>query len=246
MKLFGLIGYPLSHSFSSSYFANKYKTEEIEDCEYRLFPIKHISEINELIEKNENLEGFNVTIPYKKEIIPYLTRINSVASDVGAVNTVKIIRNNGIIELCGFNTDVIGFENSIKPLLNGRNKALILGTGGAAMAVQFVLNRLQISSLFVSRNAGNDKLGYDQISKKLLNEYSIIINTTPVGMFPNITNAPVFRYLELNSNHLLYDLIYNPTLTQFLRNGVQQGCSIKNGLEMLQIQAEEAWKIWTI
>ncbi|MEI6347958.1 MAG: shikimate dehydrogenase [Bacteroidota bacterium] len=246
MKLFGLIGYPLSHSFSSSYFANKYKNEGIEDCEYQLFPIKHISEINELIKKNDNLEGFNITIPYKKEIIPYLTSINSVASEVGAVNTVKIIRNNGIIELCGFNTDVIGFENSIKPLLNGRNKALILGTGGAALAVQYVLNRLHISSLFVSRNADNDKIDNNLLSKKILNEYTIIINTTPVGMFPNISDAPEFPYLELNSNHLLYDLIYNPTLTQFLRNGVQQGCSIKNGLEMLQIQAEEAWKIWTI
>jgi shikimate dehydrogenase len=245
MKLFGLIGYPLSHSFSSSYFANKFKTEGIEDCEYQLFPIKHISEIKELIEKNDNLDGFNVTIPYKKEIIPYLTRIDSVASEVGAVNTVKIIRKNGIIELYGFNTDIIGFENSIKPLLNGRNKAFILGTGGAAMAVQYVLNRLHISSLIVSRNTGYDKIGYDQLSTKLLNEYSIIINTTPVGMFPNIADAPVFPYLELNSNHLLYDLIYNPTLTLFLRNGIQQGCSIKNGLEMLQIQAEEAWKIWT-
>ena len=243
MKLFGLIGYPLSHSFSSTYFSNKFESEGILDCEYRLFPIDHISKITNILAENNDLVGFNVTIPYKKKIIPFLTKIDSNALAVGAVNTVKVIRNQGKIELHGYNTDILGFEQSLLPLLTNKRVALILGTGGGASAVAYVLKRLEIPILFVSRVANRNAIDYSQISDALLDETSIIVNTTPCGMFPNVNESPLLPYSKLNSNHILYDLIYNPEETQFLKNGKVQGCKTKNGLEMLQIQAEEAWKI---
>ncbi len=246
MRLFGLIGFPLSHSFSATYFKNKFVQEQIVDCDYRLFPIPTISELTTMLQENTNLCGFNVTIPYKKEIFPFLTQIDPVAAEVGAVNAVKVIRNEKSVELHGYNTDILGFEYSLIPLLNGRKKALILGTGGAAMAVAFTLKKLKIEFLSVSRTTSQQSIGYDQISKTILEEYPIIVNTSPVGMYPNITEAPLLPYHLLSSRHLLYDLVYNPSITQFLKNGLAQGCEIKNGLEMLQIQAEEAWRIWSL
>ena len=244
MKLYGLIGYPLSHSFSAIYFKKKFAKEQIPDCDYRLFPIPDISELTAILEENTNLCGFNVTIPYKKEIFQFLTHIDPVAAEVGAVNTVKVIRKENKVELHGFNTDILGLEYSLKPLLSGRNKALVLGTGGAASAVTFVLKRLQIEYLSVSRNPSNKTIGYSDLTRELLDEYSIIINTTPLGMHPNTKNSPPIPYQWLNSKHLLYDLVYNPEVTQFMKNGLAQSCTVKNGLEMLQIQAEEAWNIW--
>lgn len=246
MRLFGLIGFPLSHSFSATYFNNKFVEEQIVDCDYRLFAIPTISELTSMLQENTNLCGFNVTIPYKKEIFPFLTDIDPVAAEVGAVNAVKVIRNEKNVELHGYNTDILGFEYSLTPLLHGRKKALILGTGGAAMAVAFVLKKLQIPFQFVSRNPSKDSLTYHQIDQQLLEEYTIIINTSPVGMYPNITEAPALPYHLLNNRHLLYDLIYNPEITRFMKNGLEQGCEVKNGLEMLQIQAEEAWKIFSL
>jgi len=246
MKLFGLIGFPLSHSFSEAYFKNKFANEGITDCDYQLFSIPTISELTTILEVNTNLCGFNVTIPYKKEIFPFLTHIDPVAAEIGAVNTVRIIRNEQNFELHGYNTDILGFEYSLTPLLHGRKKALILGTGGAAMAVAYVLKKIQIPFQFVSRYPTNDSIAYHQIDQQLIDEYTIIINTSPVGMCPNITEAPVLPYQELNNRHLLYDLIYNPEITRFMKNGLEQGCEVKNGLEMLQIQAEEAWKIFSL
>lgn len=246
MKLFGLIGYPLSHSFSEAYFKKKFAKEKIYDCDYRLFPISTIFELIPILHENTELCGFNVTIPYKKEIFPFLTHIDPVAAKVGAVNTVRIIRNEQNVELHGYNTDILGFEYSLTPLLHGHKKALILGTGGSAMAVAYVLKKNQIPFQFVSRNPTNDSIAYHQIDQQLLEEQTIIINTSPVGMYPNISEAPALPYQVLNNRHLLYDLIYNPEITQFIKNGLAQGCEIKNGLEMLQIQAEEAWKIFSL
>jgi shikimate dehydrogenase len=246
MKLYGLIGYPLSHSFSAIYFKNKFANEQIPDCDYRLFPIPDISELIPILNENTNLCGFNVTIPYKKEIFQLLTHVDPVAAEVGAVNTVKVIRKGTNMELHGFNTDILGFEQSLKPLLSGRNKALVLGTGGAAMAVIFVLKRLQIEYFSVSRNPSDKAIGYSDLTRELLDDYAIIINTTPLGMHPNTENAPPIPYQWLNFGHLLYDLVYNPEVTRFMKNGLEQGCQVKNGLEMLQIQAEEAWRIFSL
>lgn len=246
MKLYGLIGYPLSHSFSAIYFKNKFATEQIPDCDYRLFPISEISELSTILEENSDLCGFNVTIPYKREIFQFLTHLDPVAAEVGAVNTVKVIRNENGVELHGYNTDILGFEQSLKPLLSGRKKALVLGTGGAAMAVIFVLKRLQIEYLSVSRNPSDKAIGYSDVTRELLEEYPILINTTPLGMHPDIENAPPIPYQWLNSGHLLFDLVYNPEVTRFMKNGLKQGCQVKNGLEMLQIQAEEAWKVFSL
>ncbi len=246
MKLFGLIGFPLSHSFSEAYFKKKFANEGILDCDYQLFSIPTISELTSILEEKTDLFGFNVTIPYKKEIFPFLTHIDPVAAEVGAVNAVKVIRNEKNVELHGYNTDILGFEYSLTPLLHGRKKALVLGTGGAAMAVAYVLKKNQIPFQFVSRNPSENSLAYHQIDQQLLEEYTIIINTSPVGMYPNITEAPTLPYHLLSNRHLLYDLIYNPEITQFMKNGLEQGCEVKNGLEMLQIQAEEAWKIFSL
>ena len=246
MRVFGLIGYPLSHSFSKSYFKNKFINEKIADCEYRLFPISAISEITTLVEENPDLVGFNVTIPYKCNIIPYLNFVDPTAATVGAVNTVKVIRNNLGFELHGYNTDIIGFELSLKTFLSEPKKALILGTGGAAKAVAFVMGKLHFDYQFISRLETDYTIDYSQIDKSLVENCSLIINTTPLGMYPNILDSPAFPYSFLGPKHVLYDLIYNPEITEFLKQGKNQGTKIKNGLEMLHIQAEEAWKIWNI
>lgn len=244
MKLYGLIGHSLSHSFSANYFKNKFFREQISGCDYQLFPIPTISELPKLLEKHGDLCGFNVTIPYKKEIFPFLDEIDSIALEVGAVNTVKVIRKDGKQTLIGYNTDVLGFEYSILPLIKNSKKALVLGTGGASMAVLFVFKKLNIPTLLVSRNSSQNSIHYQDIDSKILEEYTIIVNTTPVGMFPNCEISPAIPYSLLNSNHLLYDLVYNPEVTEFLKQGTLQGCDVKNGSEMLHIQAEEAWKIW--
>lgn len=236
MKTFGLIGKSLSYSFSSRYFNEKFYKEGVTDTEYLNFELNDINEFPQLI-KEQNLSGINVTIPYKESIIPFLDELSQDAKKIGAVNTIQI--SNG--KLIGHNTDIIGFKQSITPLLVGRNTALILGDGGAAKAVKFVLNQLNISYQIVNRRSSFD---YSDITAQLIHLNKIIINTTPIGMIPNNKKFPKIPYESLTKEHLLFDLIYNPEETLFLKYGKTNKACTKNGLEMLQIQAETSWNIW--
>ena len=236
MKTFGLIGKSLYHSFSSSYFNEKFFKEEINNTEYLNFELNDINEFPQLI-KNKNLSGINVTLPYKESIIPFLDELSENAKKIESVNTIQI--TNG--KLIGHNTDVNGFKQSITPLLAGRNTALILGDGGAAKAVKFVFNQLKISYKIINRNSSFD---YSDITSQLIDCNTIIVNTTPLGMTPEIKNYPKIPYELLTEKHLLFDLIYNPKETLFLKYGRANKACTKNGLEMLQIQAETSWKIW--
>jgi shikimate dehydrogenase len=246
MRLFGLIGYPLSHSFSAKYFKEKFATEGIPNAEYRLFPLENISEITSLIELQPDLQGFNITIPYKVAILPYLNQISEDAKSVGAVNCVKIERNTSEVKLSGYNTDVYGFKGSLKPFLKPFHKrALVLGTGGASKAVCFTLKELGIEYTLVSRS-GNEVslLNYSKLTDKIINDNLLIINTSPVGTFPDTDKCPDIPYSSLSSNHLLFDLIYNPAETMFLKIGREAGATILNGAKMLELQAEKSWEIW--
>jgi len=236
MRTFGLIGKTLSHSFSEVYFNEKFLKEDISDAEYKNFELNNISEFTDLISKMK-LSGLNVTIPYKESVIPFLDELTPQAKAIGAVNTIQFKDN----KLIGHNTDTIGFSQSIYPFLNERKKALILGNGGASKAIQYALKTLNIEYKIVSRKSSFD---YSDISSKTLGYYDIIINTTPLGTYPEIADFPQIPYKELNENHLLFDLIYNPIESTFLRFGKTRNCSIKNGLEMLEIQAESSWNIW--
>ena len=238
MKTFGLIGKNLSHSFSAQYFNEKFLIEGISNTQYLNFELTNLTDFKELTQKNK-LSGVNVTIPYKETIIPLLDELNEEAKIIGAVNTIRF--NNG--KLIGYNTDHIGFRISIIPLLKGRKKAIILGNGGAAKAIKYALNKLGIKYKTVSRNTRFD---YYNITKEITNSYTIIINTTPLGSYPNINNYPLIPYEYLTKNHLLFDLIYNPKETKFLSYGKAQHAQTKNGLEMLKIQAEESWNIWNL
>lgn len=238
MRTFGLIGKSLEHSFSSQYFNEKFFKEGITDTQYLNFELKDISEFKQLIEKNK-LSGLNITIPYKESIIPFLDELNEEAQEIGAVNTIQF--SNG--KTIGHNTDHIGFTNSIKPLLEDRNKAIILGDGGAAKAIKYALKKLNIEYKTINRNTSFD---YLDITKQITGYYTIIINTTPVGSYPNINDFPKIPYEYLNQNYLLFDLIYNPNETKFLAYGKAKNAQTKNGLEMLQLQAEESWNIWNI
>jgi shikimate dehydrogenase len=246
MKQYGLIGYPLAHSFSENYFKDKFRREKINDCVYNLFPLKHINQLPEFINENPSLCGLNVTVPYKESVIRHLDELDEQAKKVGAVNCIKISRQHHEKKLVGYNTDVIGFEDSLKPILKSWHQhAIILGTGGGAKAVAYVLKKLGITFTYVSRNPGNsDTLGYPDLTKPLIQKYLLIINTTPLGMFPQTQTFPQFPYEQLGERHLLFDLIYNPEQTLFLQKGKKQGAAIKNGLEMLYIQAEKSWEIW--
>jgi shikimate dehydrogenase len=246
MRLFGLIGFPLSHSFSAKYFAEKFESENISDAEYRLFPLENISEIISLLKLNPDLQGFNITIPYKVAILPYLDHITEVAKSVGAVNCVKIERSKSDIILTGYNTDVFGFKESMVPFLKPfHSSALVLGTGGAAKAVCYTLNELGIKFTLVSRS-GNDEstLNYTQLSKKTICDNLLIINTSPVGTFPDVDKCPDIPYQFLTNKHLLFDLIYNPSETKFLKLGREAGATTLNGAKMLVLQAEKSWEIW--
>lgn len=246
MKTFGLIGYPLSHSFSQKYFTDKFKTKNIPDCQYRNFEIPDIAEFPILIKNNSDLKGLNVTIPYKQQIIQFLNEIDEEAKKIGAVNTIKIIKQRNSTILKGFNTDEFGFQKSLEPLLQPHHiKGLILGTGGASKAVAHVLEKKGIKYLYVSRNPKADNhIGYNDLDESIINTHTIIINSSPLGTYPNIETCPPIPYQLLNDRHLLYDLVYNPTETTFMKNGNQQGAVTKNGYEMLVGQAERAWKIW--
>lgn len=246
MRLLGLIGYPLGHSFSAGYFSKKFQNEEIIDCEYRNFPIEKIELIKKVIEQHSHLVGFNVTIPYKQQIIPFLQHLSDGAKAIGAVNTVKIYRYGGNLTLKGFNTDEYGFRESLAPHLEAyHNKALVLGTGGASKAVEYVLTELGIEYISISREPKDPKIKlYNQVDEQLVSTHKLIINTTPLGMFPDVDRCPDIPYKCLTSQHLLYDLVYNPEETLFMKRGKDFGAKTLNGLQMLQLQAEKAWQIW--
>ena len=243
MQQYGLIGYPLGHSFSKKYFTDKFEKEGLEDCFFELFALENVQELPALLLTHPSLCGLAVTIPYKESVLPFLHHIDVEAQKIGAVNCIKI--EAGI--LTGFNTDVLGFEKSFTPLLQPKHtKALILGTGGASKAVQYILTNLKIPFVVVSRIANKTKaiIAYSDITADIVNEFSIIINCSPVGMGSLIEDKPAIPYQFLNSNHYLYDLIYHPEETLFLKEGKFRGATIKNGYEMLVEQAEENWKIW--
>ena len=245
MRLFGIIGYPLSHSFSKPYFHNKFVKENIPNSEYHVFPIENINDIKTIISKPELL-GLSVTIPHKQAVIPFLDELDETALKIGAVNCIKISHHNNIIHLKGFNTDCIGFEESLKPLLKPHHtNALILGTGGASKAVAYVLNKLNIDFLFLSRTKSADAaITYDELNEEFITHNLLIVNTTPLGMYPNINNSPLLPYQHITEKHLLYDLIYNPAETEFLKQGKLQNAATYNGEKMLHLQAEAAWEIW--
>ncbi len=245
MQTFGLIGFPLSHSFSKRFFTAFFERECI-DAAYLNFEIPDLDMLTDVLQANPDLIGFNVTIPFKEAIIPYLDGCDPRAGAINAVNTVKIERSEGIIRLKGYNTDLIGFRNSILPLLQPHHtKALVLGTGGASKAIVATLNDLSISTQLVSREAKpGSSLTYPQLTKQLLEDCTVVVNTTPVGTFPKVDGYPDVPYEFLSNRHLLYDLVYNPAVTQFLQKGAERGAIIKNGLEMLELQAMAAWKIW--
>ena len=243
MNLYGLIGYPLGHSISKQYFTEKFLKEGWKDCRFENFPIPTIDEFPQILQKNINLKGMAVTIPYKQEILQYVTESSDEVIFIGAANCIKLKDD----KLIAYNTDIIGFEKSFVPLLKANHtKALILGTGGASKAVQYVLNKLNIDHLLVSRSA-NKKEGYctyAMLNEQIIKDYQIIINCSPVGTSPNENSCPDIPYQFVNDNHYLYDLVYKPEKTLFLQKGEEQQAQIKNGYEMLIIQAEANWQIW--
>jgi shikimate dehydrogenase len=240
-KLFGLIGYPLTHSFSKNYFTQKFQREGVSDCVYELFPLEQIESFPDLIAAHSNLTGLNVTIPYKEKVLPYLTELSDAVKEVGACNCIKVQND----KLTGYNTDVTGFENSLKPLLKpNHTRALVLGTGGAAKAVVWVLKKLGIAYGYVSRRTGDGMLSYDELTEEIIRRYPLIINTTPLGMQPNVESKPSLPYKAIGEEHLCYDLVYNPVKTGFLAEAEKRGAVIKNGQEMLELQAEAAWAVW--
>ena len=245
MRKFGLIGYPLGHSFSKKYFTEKFITEHISDCSYENYPLKNLDEFRELIVSDQQLTGLNITIPYKSEIFRFLDVIESEAAVIGAVNVIKIRRHEGQIKLYGYNSDVTGIRDTLLPFIkeNVRN-ALVFGTGGSSRAVCHVLKKFGLNIDRVSRKRKPGILVYSDIDSEIINRTQLIINTTPLGMFPNIESRPEINYKMLNKTHILFDLVYNPEITTFLRLGAEQGCSTISGITMLYSQAEKAWEIW--
>ena len=248
--LYGLIGYPLSHSFSQKYFTEKFAKEGLVGYSYKNFPITNISELQNLLKQQPDLRGFNVTIPYKKQIMPYIDEMDAVAERTGAVNTVQVMRNGKDIYLKGYNTDVYGFSRSLDEWFttNGAElpvRALVLGTGGAAKAAVYALSRFNMAVHSVSRCEGaNVYKTYDRLDAADIADHPLIVNTTPLGMYPNAGECPAIPYQYLTEKHWLYDLIYNPEETLFMRKGLEQGASVRNGGRMLHLQADKAWKIW--
>ncbi|HAS44810.1 MAG TPA: shikimate dehydrogenase [Microscillaceae bacterium] len=244
MRQFGLIGYPLSHSFSKKYFTEKFERENIAQANYELYELSSIDLFPALLAKHPDLVGLNVTIPYKQAVMPYLDALDTSAQKVGAVNVIKI--ENG--KKTGFNSDYYGFKQSLINShfpINANTKALVLGSGGASKAVIAALSDLAIQCKIVSRNPVNDQqIAYKSITSELIANYQIIVNTTPLGMHPHTNACPDLPYEALNENYLLFDLLYNPSETLFMKKGAAQGAQVLNGLEMLHLQAEKSWKIW--
>jgi shikimate dehydrogenase len=245
MKKYGILGYPLAHSFSKRFFTEKFEREKV-DAAYENFEIDNISKFPEIITENPNLIGLNVTIPYKEQVIPYLNELEDAAREVGAVNTIKISRTETEVYLKGFNTDTHGFENSLKPLLKPQHsKALILGTGGASKAVKYILSKLGIDFISASiEELKENEIRYEEIDSRIMTERLLIINATPLGTFPDVDTSPKIPYELITENHLLFDLVYNPETTKFMKMGLKKGATVKNGNEMLQLQALKSYKIW--
>ena len=243
MKVYGLIGNPLGHSFSKQYFTEKFEREQLPGCRFELYPLENIDQFTSLLNSEADLNGLAVTIPYKESVIPFLNVVDEVSALIGAVNCIKISAGN----LLGYNTDCIGFERSLLPLLqNHHTSALVLGSGGSSKAVQYVLRKLNIDLLVVTRNKILQQgfIHYDLIDENIMQQHSLVINCSPVGMFPDEDNKPEIPYQYLSKDHLLFDLVYRPAETKFLKEGKSRGSTVKNGYEMLVIQAEENWKIW--
>ncbi len=242
---FGLVGKDISYSFSQQHFIKKFKALKLNDHAYQNFDISSIDGFSAMIAKAENLKGLNVTIPYKQAVIPFLDEMDAEAKEIGAVNTIKFLKNKRIK---GYNTDVYGFEKSIRPFLEKTHqKALILGTGGASKAVNFVLKKLGIEVMFVSRTPEGDKaIAYKDLSAAIMTSHTIIVNCTPIGTHPRIDECPDIPYQYLTDKHVLYDLIYNPSTTLFLKKGQHKNTKICNGLKMLELQAEKSWEIWNV
>ena len=239
-RKYGLIGKNIDYSFSKKFFSEKFEKENL-NCIYSNFDIENISHVKSILQ-DDTINGFNVTIPYKEEILKFLDEIDEAAKTIGAVNTIKKINNKYI----GFNTDFIGFEKSLIGLIENKKpeNALILGSGGASKAVKYVLNKLNINYSTVSRKSSKSEFIYENLNNEIINSFKLIINCSPVGTYPNINDSPNIPYEYLTEDHILYDLIYNPAETLFLKKGRRSGCKIKNGLEMLEVQANEAWRIW--
>ena len=245
MEKYGLIGYPLGHSFSISYFNQRFQDEGI-DAVYENFEIPAIEALDEIINTNPELRGLNVTIPYKEKVMPFLDKISPEARAIGAVNVIKVIHEGKDVKLKGYNSDVIGFTKSIEPMLDKKwhQKALILGTGGASKAVNYGLKHLGLETVFVSRYERPDTIQYSKITPDVVQEYRVIVNCTPVGMYPKTEVCPPLPYEAMDSHTILYDLIYNPDETLFMKRGAQYGAQTKNGLEMLLLQAFSSWEFW--
>lgn len=244
MDKYGLIGFPLGHSFSVSFFNEKFTNENI-NARYINFEIPQIDELPEILASNPELKGLNVTIPYKQKVISYLDDISPEAKSIGAVNVIRIIHKGKNPILKGFNSDVIGFTRSIEPMLEKfHKKALILGTGGASKAIEYGLNTLGLETLFVSRTKRDGCITYDEVTPELVKEYNVIVNCTPVGMYPKADSCPDLPYEAMGSHNILYDLIYNPDETLFMKKGAEHGATTKNGLEMLLLQAFASWDFW--
>jgi shikimate dehydrogenase len=247
MKTFGLIGHRLGYSFSRKFFTDKFKQENLTDYEYVNFELDSIEEFPKIFDQGKDIAGLNCTIPYKQQIMQYLNEIDAEAVQVGAVNTVKIIRNDGFRFLIGFNTDIYGFEHSLRPMLEEKHqKALILGTGGASKAIKYILNKLNIDyvSATTKEQLFDKEIRYEAIDEQLLKERLIVIHATPIGTFPNVDQCPAIPYEYLTPDHVCFDLVYNPEETMFLKKAKAQGAKTKNGLEMLHLQAIKAWEIW--
>jgi shikimate dehydrogenase len=245
MEKYGLIGFPLGHSFSISYFNQKFQDEGI-DAIYENYEISTIDALDEILSSNPNLRGLNVTIPYKEKVMPYLDHISPEARAIGAVNVIKVIHEGNDVILKGYNSDVIGFTKSIEPMLDSKwhKKALILGTGGASKAIDFGLRNLGLETVFVSRFERQGTIQYQNITPEIIREYNVIVNCTPLGMYPKTEVCPNLPYEAMDSHTILYDLIYNPDETLFMKRGAEYGAQTKNGLEMLLLQAFASWEFW--
>ena len=245
MDKYGLIGYPLGHSFSISYFNQKFQDEDI-DAVYENYEIPSIDALLEVLSSNPEMKGLNVTIPYKEKVLPFLDNISPEALAIGAVNVIRITHRGNKTELKGFNSDVIGFTKSIEPMLDKKwhQKALILGTGGASKAINYGLRSLGLETIYVSRYEKPDTIQYKSITPEVVKEYNVIVNCTPVGMYPKTEYCPELPYEAMDSHTILYDLIYNPDETLFMKRGAEYGANVKNGLEMLLLQAFASWEFW--
>jgi shikimate dehydrogenase len=245
MRKFGLIGYPLGHSFSADYFASKFERENIVGCEYSLYPIESINDLPELLDSDNELVGLNVTIPYKTQVLKYVDVVHESAQEIGAVNVLKIVREVDKRMIIGYNSDIAGVEGSLKPYMDRQIKnALILGTGGASKAVAFTLKKLGIKYRFVSIEGEENTLNYDELTGDILRSASLIVNTTPLGMYPKVDTKPLLDYDQLNPGHILFDVVYNPEVTAFLAEGKKRGCATIPGIIMFRLQAEQTWNYW--